>query len=80
MTVLKETGKTVTEFSGIMPNPTYKKVQDGAALAIGLPTTLSEMGISDTDFQSIAKSTILTGGCCKKLTADEIEEILKECI
>lgn len=26
-------GKTVVEFSGIMPNPTYEKVQEGAALA-----------------------------------------------
>ena len=47
---------------------------------IGLPTTLSEMGIIDTDLEAVAKSAILTGGCCKKLTADEIAEILKECI
>ena len=25
--ILSEAGKTVIEFSGIMPNPTYKKVQ-----------------------------------------------------
>ncbi|PNR98008.1 iron-containing alcohol dehydrogenase [Petrotoga olearia] len=31
--ILKDAGKTVTEFSGIMPNPTYTKVQEGAALA-----------------------------------------------
>ena len=31
--ILKAAGKTVTEFGGIMPNPTYAKVQDGAALA-----------------------------------------------
>lgn len=31
--ILKDAGKTVTEFTGIMPNPTYAKVQDGAALA-----------------------------------------------
>jgi len=34
MEILKSTGKTVMEFSGIMPNPTYAKVQEGAALAI----------------------------------------------
>ena len=31
--ILQKTEKCVTEFSGIMPNPTYAKVQDGAALA-----------------------------------------------
>ncbi|MGN0674388.1 MAG: iron-containing alcohol dehydrogenase [Oscillospiraceae bacterium] len=31
--ILCECGKTVTEFSGIMPNPTYSKVLEGAALA-----------------------------------------------
>ena len=31
--ILKDAGKTVTEFTGIMPNPTYAKVQEGAALA-----------------------------------------------
>lgn len=31
--ILKENGKNITEFSGIMPNPTYKKVMEGAALA-----------------------------------------------
>ncbi|MBR1383634.1 MAG: iron-containing alcohol dehydrogenase [Ruminococcus sp.] len=48
---------------------------------IGLPTKFSDMGISaDTDFRAIANSTVITKGCCKKLTADEIFEILKECI
>lgn len=31
--MLKSAGKTITEFSGIIPNPTYKKVQEGAKLA-----------------------------------------------
>lgn len=31
--LLAETGKEIVEFSGIMPNPTYAKVQEGAALA-----------------------------------------------
>ena len=32
MAVLKESGKTVVELSGIMPNPTYEKVMEGAKL------------------------------------------------
>lgn len=32
-TILKEEGKNVVEFFGIMPNPTYAKVQEGAMLA-----------------------------------------------
>lgn len=48
---------------------------------IGLPTSFTQMGISeDTDFHAIADSTNLTAGCCRKLTHDEIYEILKECI
>ena len=47
---------------------------------IGLPTTFEELGIpADTDFRSIADSTNLTAGCCKKLTHDEIYDILMEC-
>ncbi|MCD8107213.1 MAG: iron-containing alcohol dehydrogenase [Oscillospiraceae bacterium] len=33
MGYLSDAGKTVTEFSGIMSNPTYEKVQEGAKLA-----------------------------------------------
>lgn len=48
---------------------------------VGLPTTFTEMSISpDTDWRAIADTTVLTPGCCKKLTADEIYEILKECV
>ena len=47
---------------------------------IGLPTTFAEIGIpADTDFRAIADSTVLTPGCCKKLTHDEIYDILCEC-
>lgn len=46
----------------------------------GLPTTFSEMGISEeTDFKAIADSTVPTAGCCKKLTHEEILDILNEC-
>ena len=44
-----------------------------------LPTTFSEMGITDTDWKSIADSTIITGGCCKKLNKEELLDILIEC-
>lgn len=47
---------------------------------IGLPSNFSELGISaDTDLRAIADSTNITAGCCKKLTHDEIYEILTEC-
>lgn len=48
---------------------------------VGLPTTFTEMGIpKDTDFKAIADSTNITAGYCKKLTHEEIFEILKECV
>lgn len=48
---------------------------------IGMPTSFSQMGISETvDFRAIADSTNITSGYCRKLTHDEIYEILKECI
>ena len=48
---------------------------------VGLPTTLTEMGITldDATRRAIAESTIITLGCCKQLTADELYEILLEC-
>lgn len=47
---------------------------------IGLPTNFTQMGIpTDTDFRAVADSTNITAGCCKKLSHDEIYEILKEC-
>jgi uncharacterized oxidoreductases, Fe-dependent alcohol dehydrogenase family len=173
MGILNAQGKCVVEFSGIMSNPTYAKVQDGAKLAwasamaengvlkigkvsdfqahqiqhqlgaytdcnhgaglavihpvlyrhiyksgtarftrwaqnvwgiapkgsdeetaaagidalaafikeIGLPTSFAELGIpANTDFRAVADSTNITAGCCKKLTHDEIYEILQECL
>lgn len=48
---------------------------------IGLPTKFSEMNISldEKTISAIAKSTTRTQGCCKKLSDEEIEEILREC-
>ena len=172
MGILSAAGKRIVEFSGIMSNPTYAKVQEGAKLArasamaengvlkigkvtdfqahqiqhqlgaytncnhgaslavihpvlyrhiyksgtarftrwaqnvwgiapkgsdgetaagidalaasikeIGLLTTFTELGIpADTDFRAITDSTNVTAGCCKKLTHDEICEILQECL
>lgn len=49
--------------------------------AVGLPTTLNEMGITldDATRRAIAESTIITPGCCKQMEPDELYEILKEC-
>lgn len=33
ISILKENGKEIIEFSGIMPNPTYEKVQEGVKIA-----------------------------------------------
>lgn len=47
---------------------------------ISLPTTFAQLGIpADTDLRAIAESTNITAGCCRKLTGDEIYEILCEC-
>lgn len=46
----------------------------------GLPSSFRELGIpEDTDLRAVADSTVLTAGCCKKLTHDEIYDILMEC-
>lgn len=48
---------------------------------IGLPTSLTEMGISkETDFQAVADTTLLMPGCAKKFTPDELYEVLRECV
>lgn len=48
---------------------------------IGLPTTLTQMNITDVDMlKKVADSSNITAGCCKQLNHDEIFEILKECL
>ena len=56
--ILNAAGKTVVEFSGIMPNPTYAKVQEGAKLARekGVDLILAVGGGSVSD-------------CCKIISA-----------
>ena len=47
---------------------------------IGLPTTFAEMNIKEeTDYKAIADSTVLTDGCVKKFTREELLEVLLEC-
>lgn len=48
---------------------------------IGLPTTFKEMNISDEEMlKNVAFSSNITAGCPKKLTHEEIFDILKECL
>ena len=55
---LQDAGKTVVEFPGIMPNPTYEKVQEGARIAReeGVDFILAVGGGSVSD-------------CCKVISA-----------
>lgn len=48
---------------------------------IGLPTTLTEMNITDKEIlRKVADSSNISKGCCKQLTHEEIFEILEECL
>lgn len=48
---------------------------------IGLPSTFTQMGITDRDvLKKVADTCNLTAGCCKKLSREEVFEILEECI
>lgn len=60
---LKEAGKEIIDFSGIMPNPTYRKVQEGAALA-------KEKGV---DFiLALGGGSVID--CCKIIAAQAVTE------
>ena len=69
-------GKTETEvaLAGVAHLAAFVK-------EMGLPTTFAEMGIGEgVDYRSVADSTnIITNGCFKPLTHDEIFEILMDC-
>ena len=71
---IDDSGKSETEMAlaGIDALATFIK-------EMGLPTTFREMGITDTQcFQAVADSTNVTAGCCKKLSHEEIYQILME--
>ncbi len=60
---LEEAGKKVIDFPGIMPNPTYKKVQEGAALA-------REKGV---DFiLAVGGGSVID--CCKIIAAQAVTD------
>lgn len=48
---------------------------------IGLPASFSELGVEPDEemLRAVAKTSNIQPGCCRKLTADEIFEILMEC-
>lgn len=48
---------------------------------IGLPTTLTQMGITDKDMlKKVSDLVMVKQGCCKQLSHEEIYEILLECL
>ena len=60
-TLLEEAGKEIVDFSGIMPNPTYAKVQEGAAL-------VRERGV---DFiLAVGGGSVID--CCKVISAQAV--------
>ena len=69
MSILNVKGKRVVEFSGIMPNPTYAKVQEGARLArenhVDLILAVGGGSVSDcckVDLRTAAKLRRRTSG------------------
>ena len=61
--ILKAAGKTVTEFAGIMSNPTFDKVQEGAALARACHADL---------VLAVGGGSVID--CCKIVCAQAVEE------
>ena len=73
---ISEEGKTKEELAeaGVQARADFVK-------EIGMPSSFTEMGITD---KSVLKATAdtcnLTAGCCKKFSREEILEILEECM
>lgn len=61
LNILMREGKKVVEFSGIMPNPTYKKVLEGAALVKEHQVDLI-LGIGGGSVMDCAKAVSLASG------------------
>ncbi len=69
------TGKTEEDLALAMPEALAAFIEE-----IGMPTKLGELGITDdVILRQTADTCILTPGCAKKLSRDEIYEILQEC-
>lgn len=72
---ISEEGKTKEELAAAGVQALADFVKE-----IGLPTTFTEMGITDRGvLKKVADSCNLTAGCCKKLSREEVLEILEEC-
>ena len=63
ISILKAAGKSVTEFTGIMSNPTYAKVQEGARLARESKADL---------ILAVCGGSVVD--CCKIVAAQAVEE------
>ena len=69
------TGKTEEDLALAMPEALAAFIEE-----IGMPTKLGELGITDdVILRQTADTCILTPSCAKKLSRDEIYEILQEC-
>lgn len=68
-------GRSEEELASAMPETLASFIEE-----IGMPTKLSELGITDDAIlRKTADTCILTPGCAKKLSRDEVYEILQEC-
>lgn len=68
-------GRSEEELALAMPEALTAFIKE-----IGMPMTLTELGITDDNIlRKTADTCILTSGCAKKLTRDEVYEILQEC-
>ena len=69
------TGKTEAELANAFVDALTSFIQE-----VCLPATFAEMNIpADTDYKAIADSTVLTAGCCRKFTKDELLAVLHAC-
>ena len=60
--ILKEAGKVIVEFSGIMPNPTYAKVKEGAKLARDYPALNPRFALMDPIYTfSVPEKQMVSG-------------------
>lgn len=62
LNILMKDGKNVVEFSGIMPNPTYEKVLEGARLACGSHVDMI-LGIGGGSVMDCCKAVALAARC-----------------